>query len=331
MRRREFITFIGGAAAAWPLAAHGQQPERLRRIGVLMSLAAGDPVAHREIMALHQGLQELDWTDGRNMKIEYRWAAGDIDRMRTLAKELVGLQPEVIVARATPVADALARETRTIPIVFAQLSDPVGSGLVSSLAHPGGNVTGFTNVESSMSAKWLQLLKEIAPSVARATFIFNPATAPTRGSFFLEPFEAAAPSLGVQAIATSVQSAGDIERAFGAAAREPGGGVIVMPDTFILGHRELVVGLAVRHRLPAVYPFTFWVPAGGLMSYGSDSPDLFRRAAAYVDRILKGAKPADLPVQAPVKFQLAINLITAKALGLTVPPTLLARADEVIE
>ena len=331
MRRREVISLLGGVAAAWPLTARAQQAGGMRRIGVLMSLAVGDPVAHREIMALQQGLQELGWTDGRNIKIEYRWAAGDIDRMRTFAKELVGLQPEVIVARATPVADALARETRTIPIVFAQLSDPVGSGLVSSLAHPGGNVTGFTNVESSMSAKWLQLLKEIAPSVARVTFIFNPATAPTGGSFFLGPFEAAAPSLGVQAIVTSVQSAGDIEQAFGAAAREPGGGVIVMPDTFILGHRELVVGLAIRHRVPAVYPFTFWVPAGGLMSYGSDSPDLFRRAAAYVDRILKGAKPADLPVQAPVKFQLVINLITAKALGLDVPQTLLARADEVIE
>ena len=331
IKRREFITLIGGAAAAWPLAARAQQFDRMRRIGVLTSLAAGDPVALREITALQQGLQDLGWTDGRNLQIEYRWAAGDIDRMRTFAKELIGLRSEVIVARATPATVALARETRTIPTVFAQVSDPVGDGLVSSLARPSGNVTGFTNVESSMSAKWLQLLKEIVPSVARATCIFNPSTAPSGGSFFLGPFEAAASSLGVEAITTLVQSASDIERAFGAAAREPGGGLIVMPDTFVASHRALVVGLAVRHRLPVVYPFTFWVPAGGLIAYGSDSSDLFRRAAAYVDRILKGAKPADLPVQAPVKFELSINLKTATALGLEVPPMLLGRADEVIE
>ena len=331
MKRREFMMLLGGVAATWPLAARAQPPDRMRQIGVLMSLAAGDPIAQYEIVALRQGLQDLGWSDGRNVKIEYRWAAGDIDQMRTFAKDLVALRSEVIVARATPVAIALARETRTIPIVFAQVSDPVGDGLVSSLAHPGGNVTGFTNVESSMSGKWLELLKETAPSVARATSIFNPATAPSGGSFFVGPFETAAGPLAVQAITTPVQSVGDIERAFGAAARELGGGLVVMPDTFVLAHRELVIGLAVRHRLPVVYPFTFWVPAGGLIAYGSDSPDLFRRAASYVDRILKGAKPADLPVQAPVKFGLSINLKTAKAIGLEVPPTLLARADEVIE
>jgi putative ABC transport system substrate-binding protein len=330
MRRREFITLVGGAAA-WPLAAQAQQPTKVRRIGVLMSLAASDPVARPEIAALQRGLGDLGWTDDHNIKIEYRWASGETERIRTLAQELVELQCEVIFSRTTPVTAALMRETRTVPIVFAQVSDPVGNRFVASFARPGRNVTGFTNIESSMPGKWVELLKEIAPRVTRVAAMFNPDTAPTGGLFFLHPFEAAASSLGVEPIATRVYDTAGIETAVAALAREPGGGLIVMPDPFLLTHRELVVGLAARYHLPAIFAFTYWTRWGGLMSYGIDSPDVFRRAASYIDRILKGTKPADLPVQAPVKFELAINLKTAKALGLTISPTLLARADEVIE
>ena len=330
-RRNTLVALFALGAATGSLVARAQQPERMRRIGILMSLAANDPVMHPEVKALEQGLQELGWADGRNMKLEYRWAAAKADLIQVFAKELVDRHLDVIVARTTPVTAALLRETRAIPIVFVQVSDQVGDGFVKSLAWPGGNATGFTNIESSMSGKWLELLKEIVPGIKRVAFIYNPATAPTGGSFFLRPFEAAAPSFRVEAIAAPVHDVAGIEATIGAVARQSGSGLIVSPGNFLLAHRNLVVELVARHRLPAIYPFTFWTDHGGLISYGTDTPDLFRRAASYIDRILRGAKPSDLPVQAPTKFELAINLKTAKALGLKIPKSILLRADRVIE
>jgi putative ABC transport system substrate-binding protein len=333
MKRRQFITLIGGAAAAWPLAARGQQPERVRRIGLLHSLLPDDPVARPEIVAFEQGLRDLGWEDGRNMKVEYRWAAGDVARMAALAKELVDLQPDVLVSRATPVTRAVVRETRTVPVVFVQVSDPVGDGFIANLARPGGNVTGFTNIESSMIGKWVELLKEIVPGLARAAFLYHPPTTPgpAGGSYFLHPFEALTRSFQVEPITVAVHDASEIERAISSFAQAPNGGLIVGPGTFILVHRDLVLRTVAQSRLPTIYPFTFWAHQGGLMSYGTNSPDLFRRAASYVDRILKGDKPADLPAQAPTKFELVVNLKTANALGLNIPATVLTRADEVIE
>ena len=331
IRRRDFITLLGGAAAAWPLAARGQQAERIRRIGVLVGFAASDVEAQARVTAFRQKLQELGWTEGSNVRIHERWAAGDAERMRSYAAELVGLEPDVIVGVAVSAVIALRRATRSIAIVFTQVSDPIGSGLIESVALPGGNVTGFTNFESTMGSKWLELLKEIAPSVKRAAFIFNPKTAAGQGSFYLRPFEAAALALEVESVAAPVDDAAEIEKAIAVLGREPGGGLVVMPDAFTLVHRESLVDLATRHRLPAVYPFRFFATRGGLVSYGINPTEQFPRAATYVDRILKGAKPNDLPVQAPTKFELVINLKTAKALGLDVPPMLLARADEVIE
>jgi len=332
VRRREFITLLGGSAAAWPLAARAQQPSRMRRIGVLTTFSADDTLAERWLAAFRKGLDELEWRDGRNVQIDYRRAAGDANRLAASAKELVALQPDVIFAVTTPTVAALLRETRTLPIVFAQVSDPVGSGFVASLARPGGNVTGFTNIniESSIGGKWLQLVKQIAPSVRRVAMIYNPPTAPF-ASYYLRPFEAAGPSLAVQASVAPVDSDADIENALNALAHEPGGGFVVLPDTFTGIHRDQIVSLAARHRLPAVYPFRWFAEIGGLLSYGIDSDDMFRRAASYVDRILKGEKPADLPVQAPTKFEMIINNKTAKTLGLDVPPSLLVAADEVIE
>ena len=332
MTRREFIALIGGAAAAWPLAARAQQSGGMRRIGVLTTFSDRDALAEGWLAAFRKGLDELEWRDGRNVQIDYRRAAGDADRLRAFAKELVARQPDVIFAVTTPAVAALLAVTRTLPIVFAQVSDPVGSGFVASLARPGGKVTGFTNIniESSIGGKWLQLVKQIAPAVRRVAMIYNPPTSPF-ARYYLRPFEAAGPAYGVQASAAAVDSDVDIENALAALAREPGGGFVVLPDTFTGMHRDQIVALAARYRLPAVYPFRWFAEIGGLLSYGIDSDDMFRRAASYVDRILKGEKPADLPVQAPTKFELVINLKTAKALGLEVPPTLLALADEVIE
>ena len=331
MRRREFITLLGGAAAAWPLAARAQQPERMRRIGVLMAYAESDREGQACVAAFREGLQKLGWAEGRNIRIDTRWATpGDAEAMQRFAKELVALQPDLILSQSTPTTAALLQQTRTIPIVFANVSDPVGSGFVASFPRPGGNVTGFTNIEPTMAGKWLELLKEIAPRVDRVAFLFNPATAPY-AEYYLNPFKAAAASFAVEAIAAPVRDTSELESVVAAQAREPNGGLIVMPDTFTSAHRVEITSLAARYRLPAVYPFRFFTELGGLLSYGNDLPDNFRRAATYVDRILKGAKPSELPVQAPVKFELVINLKTAKALGLDVPLQLQQRADEVIE
>jgi putative tryptophan/tyrosine transport system substrate-binding protein len=330
MQRREFIQAIGCAAAAWPLTARGQQPDRARRIGVLVAYPESDPEGQAFVAAFREGLQKLGWVEGRNIRIDYRWAALDTELMQRLAKELVALQPDLILTQSTPAAAAMLQQTHTIPIVFAIVADPIGSGFVASFPQPGGNITGFVTMEPTMAGKWLELLKEIAPRVARVAMLFNPATAPY-AEYWLNPFKAAAASFAVQAIVAPVHDKSELESVVVAQAREPNGGLIVMPDTFTTGHRSEITSLAARYRLPAVYPLRQFTEAGGLMSYGDDLTDNFRRAASYADRILKGAKPSELPVQAPVKFELVINLKTAKALGLDVPPTLLVRADEVIE
>jgi len=329
MMRREFITLLGGAAAAWPLAARAQQGERMRRIGVLMNLAADDPESSAHLAAFLDGLQQLGWTDGRNVRIDTRWSASDPDRRRTYAAELVALAPDVILAYGGSGAGALQQATRTVPIVFAEVVDPVGAGLVASLARPGGNATGFSLFEYGISVKWLELLKQIVPNVTRAAVLRDPAL--TSGTAQLASIQGVAPSFGVELSPVNVHDAGEIERAVSAFARVSNGGLIVVANPLTTINRELIIALAARHRLPAVYPFRFFVTSGGLISYGPDIIDQYRRAAGYVDRILKGEKPADLPVQAPTKYELVINLKTAKALGLTVPDSLLARADEVIE
>jgi putative tryptophan/tyrosine transport system substrate-binding protein len=329
MRRREFITLLGGAAAAWPLAARAQQGERMRRIGVLMNLAADDAQSMARITAFLQGLQQLGWTDGQNVAIEYRWGGGDPERIRKFAAELVALGPDVILAVGSFTVLPLQHVSRTVPIVFANVTDPVGAGIVANLARPGGNATGFTTFEYGISAKWLELLKQIGSGITRAAVLRDPTIIASISQF--AAIQSVAPSLGVELTPIDTRNAGDIERAVVAFAREPNAGLIVVTGTSAITHRELIISLASRHRLPAVYPFRYYVTGGGLMSYGPDVIDFYRRAAGYVDRILKGEKPADLPVQAPTKYELIINLKTAKALGLEVPPTLLARADEVIE
>jgi ABC-type uncharacterized transport system substrate-binding protein len=329
MKRRDFITLLGGAAAAWPLAARAQQ-ERVRRIGVLMAFAESDREGQSFVAAFREGLQKPGWTEGRNIRIDTRWAAGDTEAMQRLAKELVALQPELILSPTTATTAALLQQTRTIPIIFVNVADPIGSGFVASLSRPGGNITGFITMEPTMAGKWLELLKEIAPRVARAALLFNPATA-TYFDIYLKPFKAAALSFGVEAIAAPVRDSSDIESVLAAQAPEPNGGLIVLPDPFLNAHREAITSLAARYRLPAVYPHRIFTDAGGLLSYGNDLSDNYRRAASYVDRILKGEKPGELPVQIPVKFELVINLKTAKALGLEVPLFLQQRADEVIE
>jgi putative tryptophan/tyrosine transport system substrate-binding protein len=329
MRRREFITLLGGAAA-WPLTARAQEPERVRRIGVLMASAADDSESQARIAAFLQGLQQLGWADGRNVRIDTRWATTNPDDIRRHAAELAALAPDVLVAATGTVTVApLLQATRTVPIVFVQVIDPVGAGFVTSLARPGGNATGFTIFEYGMSGKWLELLKAIAPGVTRAAVLRDPAIASGIGQF--AAVQAVAPSLGVELSPVDVRDAPEIERAVTAFARSSNGGLIVTASALAQRHRDLIIALAARHRLSAVYPYRHFVTAGGLSSYGPDSIDPYRCAAGYVDRILKGEKPADLPVQAPTKYELVINLKTAKALGLTVPPTLLARADEVIE
>jgi putative tryptophan/tyrosine transport system substrate-binding protein len=328
VRRREFITLLGGAAAAWPVAARAQQGERVRRIGVLMHLAADDPEGQARFAAFLQGLQQLGWTDGRNVRIETRWGANNADRGR-YAAELVALAPDIILASTTPAMMALQQSSRTVSVVFANVADPVGAGFVESLVRPGGNATGFTPYEYSISGKWLELLKEIAPSVTRAAIIRDAANPAGIGMFAV--IQSVASSFGVELSPIVARDGGEIERAVTAFARSPNGGLVVLGTSFGALHSDLMVMLAARHRLPAVYPFRYFVTGGGLISYGPDSHDQYRRAAAYVDRILKGEKPADLPVQHPTKYELVINLKTAKALGFDLPASVLSRADDVIE
>ena len=329
MLRRQFITLIGGAAAAWPITARAQQPEQMRRIGVLMNRVAGDPEGSARVAAFQHGLQQFGWTDGRNVRIDIRWGEDDADRERQYAAELVALAPDVILAAGTQGLAALQRVTRTLPIVFVGVGDPVGAGFVDSLARPGGNTTGFMVYEYSLSGKWLELLKEIAPIVTRAAVLRDPDSRAGIGQF--SAIQAAARPLGVEVNPIGVRDAGEIERGVAAFARAANGGLIVTPSGRVSLHRDLIVAVAARHKLPAVYPFHYMVTDGGLISYSPDWVDQYRPAAGYVDRILKGEKPADLPVQTPTKYELVINLKTAKALGLEVPPSLLARADEVIE
>ena len=329
MKRREFITLLGGAAAAWPLAAHAQQPERMRRIGVLTNLAADDPEAQTRVGAFLQGLQEFGWAVGRNMRIDFRWGGGDAEKTRRYATELVALAPDVILTSGATALGPLLQATRSVPIVFAQVPDPVGSGLVNSLARPGGNATGFTTFEYGLSGKWLELLKQIAPTVTQIAVIRDPTISAGIGQW--GALQAVAPSVRVGLRAVNVRDADEIEGDIVAMARVPNSGLVVTSSPLSALHRDLIVSLAARHRLPAIYYQRGFVTVGGLMSYGPDFVDQYRRAAGYVDRILKGDRPADLPVQEPTKYEMVINLRTAKALGLAVPDKLLATADEVIE
>jgi putative ABC transport system substrate-binding protein len=329
MRRREFIALIGSALVMSTRAADPQRANP-QLIGVLMPFAESNAQSQAFLAAFREALHALGWVEGRNIRIDIRWATSDAASIERVAKELVALQPDVILSPTTPSTAPLLQQTRTIPIVFVQVADPVGSGFVVSLPRPGGNATGFINLEGSMGSKWLELLKEIAPPVNRIAFLFNPAAAPY-AEMFLNPFKAAAASFAVEAIAAPVHDKAGLEITIAEQAREPNGGLIVMPEVFASAHRAEIISLAARYRLPVVYPFRFFTEVGGLMSYGNDPLDNYRRAATYADRILKGAKPSELPVQAPVKFELVINLKTAKALGITVPPAFLARADEVIE
>jgi putative ABC transport system substrate-binding protein len=333
MQRREFITLLGGAATSpvlWPLAARAQQPNAMRRVGVLMAYAESDPEAQAWVATFREGLQKLGWTEGRDIRIDTRWATpGDEESIQRFAKELVALQPDLLISHITPSTAALLQQTRTIPIIFTTVADPVGSGFVASLPRPGGNVTGFTLMEPAMAGKWLELLKEIAPRVARVTLLFNLATVPF-AEYWLNSFKVAAASFGVEAITAPVRDRSELESVLATQARAPNGGLIVVPSAFLAAHRVEITSLAARYRLPAIYPFRFYTELGGLLSYGNDLTDNYRRAAIYADRILKGMKPSELPVQAPAKFELMINLKTANALGLTVPRMLLSRADKVI-
>ena len=330
MNRRQIITLLGGTAA-WPLAARAQQQgERMRRIGVLMGVPENDLEYQTFVAAFRGGLQELGWAERRNIQIDTRWAGPEVASIQRFAKELIALQPDLIISQSTPTTAVLKQQTSTVPIIFVNVVDPVGSGFVASFPRPGGNVTGFILMEPTMVGKWLELLKEIAPHVNRVALLFNPATAPY-AEYYLNPFKAVAPSFAVEAIVAPVRDTSELEAVVATQAREPNSGLIAMPSAFMNVHRTEIISLAARHRLPAVYAFRFFAELGGLLSYGNDFLDNYRRAASYADRILKGEKPADLPVQAPTKFMLAINLKTAKALGLTVPDKLLALADEVIE
>ena len=331
MIRRKFITGVGGATIAWPLTTHAQQADRMRRIGVLMAHPESDPEFRAYLAAFREELQKLGWTEGRNIQIETRWGAlNDTGLRQRSAKELAALQPEVILSQNTPPTASMLQETRSIPIVFVIVADPVGSGFVESWARPGGNATGFTVMEPKIAGKWLELLKMIAPRVNRVAFMFNPATSPY-ADIYLNPFKVAAASTAVEAITAPIHDRSELETVIAAHARGLSSGLIVMPDGFLNVHRAEIVSLADRYRLPAIYPWRFFAELGGLLSYGSEQRDLFRLGATYVDRILRGTKPSDLPVQAPVRFELVINAKTAKTLGLTIPPTLLVLADEVIE
>jgi putative tryptophan/tyrosine transport system substrate-binding protein len=329
MRRREFIAGLTGAVT-WPIAAWAQQGERVRRIGVLMGYDESDLEAKGWTAAFGQGLKELGWLEGTNVRIEYRWGGIDAERLRTFAAGLAGSNPAVMLASNTPTLAALQRATRTIPIVFANVSDPIGGGFIQSFSRPGGNITGFVPTEPPLGGKWLTLLKGIAPKVSRVAFIFNPETAPYAGEFFRQA-ETAAASVAVEIIATAVRDDLEIEGTIASLAREPNGGLIVLPSAFTTAHRAQIIASAARHLLPAVYAYRYFATDGGLMSYGNDLSNTFRGAAGYVDRILKGKEPADLPVQAPIKYELVINLKTANAIGLTIPEAQLATADEVIQ
>jgi len=329
MKRRQFIALIGGTAT-WPLAARAQQAEQMRRVGVLMGGTENDRERQAFVASFREEFGKLGWIEGRNVRIDIRWTPSEGKSLPRHAEELVALQPDLILSHNTPTTAALLRQTRTIPIVFAVVTDPVRSGFVASFPRPGGNVTGFTNIESTMPGKWLELLKELAPRTSQIAILFNPLTSPYAESY-LDPLKAAARLLRVEAIATPVRDTSELEAAIAAQARAPNGGLVVMSDSFLVNNRQKIVSLTARHRVPAVYPFRFFTELGGLISYGNDLADSFRRAATYADRILKGAKPSELPVQAPVKFELVINLKTAKELGLDVPLQLQQRADEVIE
>jgi putative tryptophan/tyrosine transport system substrate-binding protein len=330
MRRRDFILGIAGSAATWPLAARAQRPNAIRRVGLLMNLSENDLQAQRLVAAFQEGLAQLGWADGRNLGLVYRWAGGDVGRIKSFAKELVELSPDIIVGYATPSVVALQQETRSIPIVFLSVTDPVGQGLVASLAHPGDNITGFAVFEFSLGTKWMDALKQMAPNLKRVTTIFNPNTAPYY-PLYLDAIEKAASSFAVESIPVEVHDDAEIESAISTLSHGPDSGLIAMPDSFNMVHRRTIIALMDRYRLPAMYYFPFFARDGGLISYGPDEADMFQQAAGYVDRILKGAKASDLPVQQPTKYELVINLKAAKALGLEVPAQLLARADEVIE
>jgi len=330
MRRREFIRAIASSAAAWSLAAYGQQSEHMRHIGVLMAFSENDPEAQSWAAGFREELGRLGWTEGHNVQIDTRWATADVGSLQQFAKQLAALRPDLILTASTPATAAMRQQTNTIPIVFAMVGDPVGSGFVVSLSRPGGNLTGFTPIENSLGGKWVELLKEIAPRVARVAIVFDPGMAPF-ASYYLNPFKAAAASLGMEAIVAPVDDMAELERAIATSAHEPNSGLIVMPDAFMIGHHTDITSLVARYHVPTVYPFRIFAEGGGLVSYGSSALDEFRRAASYADRILKGAKPSELPVQTPVNFDLVINLKTAKALGLEVPSSIRLRADEVIE
>jgi len=330
MRRRDFIALIGGAAAARPLVVRAEQPDQVRRVGVLNALAEADPQAQAWEGAFRSRLTELGWIDGRNVHVDYRWGAASVDRLQSLAEELVRLKPDVLIAITTPATAALHTQTRSIPIVFAAVSDPIGSGFVRSLASPGGNITGFIDIEASLSGKWLELMRAIAPRVTRVALLFNPQTAPF-APYYLDTFRAAAPAFAIEPIEAPVRSIAEAQTVVTKLGHEGGAGLILMPDASMWDYGEIIYAAADRYHLPTIYPTSSFVAAGGLLPYGIDFSDLLRGAASYADRVLRGAKPSELPVQLPTKFELAINLKTAKALGLTIPPSLLAIADEVIE
>jgi putative ABC transport system substrate-binding protein len=330
MRRRDFITLACGTAITWPLAARAQQPERMRRVGVLTSLAETDPEAQAWDAAFRRRLLELGWIDGHSIHIDYRWGAGSVDRMRLFARELVQLNPDALVTISTPATAALQAETRTIPIVFAWVSDPIGSGFVSSLAHPGGNITGFLNIETSVIGKWLTLMRDIAPQVSRIGFLYNPQTAPF-ARYYLDTFRATSPTFAIEAIDAPVHNTEELEAFMAMLGSKVGAGLFVMSDTSMIVYRKSIYSLAERYRLPTIYPYRVFAAEGGLMSYGVDVADLLRGAASYIDRILRGEKPNELAVQQPTRFELVVNVKTAKMLGLTVPTSMLVAAEEVIE
>jgi putative tryptophan/tyrosine transport system substrate-binding protein len=328
--RRKLIVALGATALATPLASFAQPSTKPRRIAVLMGYAESDPEAQQRLATFKEGLATLGWTEGRNLKVDVRWTAADVTRAATYAKELVALQPDAILSNTTPVTAALQRETRAIPIVFTAVSDPIGSGFAKTLARPGGNITGFINLESTLVGKWLQLLKEIAPRLLRVAVMFNPDTAPY-AEYYLQPLKEIAPKLGVKSYSATVRSEADIKAAIAALGREPHGGLMVMTDSFMTVNRKLIIGLAAQYKVPAIYYVSSMVDDGGLISYGVDYNDLFRRAAPYIDRILRGTKPADLPIEQPAKFEMAINKKTAKTLGLSIPQSFLISANKVIE